>query len=58
MRHVYIRGIIGLIWLMVAVVSIVSGNLKMSVLYVILGSIFIYSAYKTWKIDKDDKGDK
>lgn len=51
MRHVYIRGIIGLIWLAAAIVSGVSGNFEMGVLYIILGGAFLYSAYKTWKKD-------
>lgn len=58
MRHVYIRGIIGLIWLAAAIVSGVSGNFEMSMLYVILGGIFLYSVYTTWKTNKNNKGDK
>lgn len=56
MRHVYFRGIIGLIWLAAAIVSGLSGNFEMSVLYVILGGVFLYSAYITWK--KDNRGDR
>lgn len=58
MRHVYIRGLIGLIWLAAAIVSGVSGNFEMSALYVILGGVFLHSAYTTWKKDKDSKGDR
>jgi len=54
MRHVLIRGIMGLIWLASAIISGVSGNLEMSSLYVILGGVFLYSSYTTWK--KDYKG--
>lgn len=49
MRHVYIRGIMGLIWLAAAIISGVSGNLQMSGLYIIMGGVFLYSAYTTWK---------
>lgn len=56
MRHVYIRGLVGLIWLVVAIVSGISGNFEMTVLYVILGGVFLYSAYATWKKEKDNKG--
>lgn len=56
MRHVYIRGIIGLIWLAAAIISGVSGNFEMAVLYVILGGAFLYSSYATWKKEKDHKG--
>lgn len=58
MRHVYIRGIIGLVWLAAAIVSGVSGNFEMIALYVILGGVFLYSAYATWKKDKGNKGDR
>lgn len=49
MRHVYIRGILGLIWLVTAIVSGMSGHLEMMILYLILGGVFLYSAYATWK---------
>lgn len=58
MRHVWIRGIMGLIWLVAAVVSGMSGSFEMAVLYVVLGGVFLYSAYATWKKEKDDKGGK
>ena len=56
MRHVYIRGLIGIIWLAAAIVSGISSNFEMTVLYIILGGAFLYSAYATWKKDKDNKG--
>ncbi len=56
MRHVYVRGIIGLIWLMAAIVSGVSGSFEMSALYVILGGVFWHSAYTKWKNDKGSEG--
>lgn len=55
MRHVYIRSILALIWLGAAIVSGMSGNLEMSAIYVILGGVFLYSAYSTWK--KNGKGE-
>ena len=58
MRHVYIRGIVGFIWLAAAVISGVSGNFEMSILYVILGGGFLYSSYDIWKKEKDNKGGK
>lgn len=57
MRHVYIRGIISLIWLVAAIVSGMSGNFEMTVLYVILGGAFLYSAYSIWKKKKDKGGE-
>lgn len=58
MRHVYIRGILSLVWLAVAIVSGVSGSFEMAALYCTLGGLFLYSAYATWKREKGSKGDR
>ena len=55
MRHVTIRGILALIWLAAAIVSGVSGNLEWVGLYVLMGAAFGYSAYATWKKEKNGK---
>ena len=55
MRHVYIRGILALIWLAAAVVSGLSGNLEWAGLYVLMGAAFGYSAWASWKKKKNDK---
>ena len=41
MRHVYIRGIMSLIWLAASVISGLSGKTEMAVLYVVLGAAFL-----------------
>ena len=58
MRHVYIRGIVGLIWLVAAIASAISGKFEMTLFYVILGGMFLYSAYATWKKEANNKGDR
>ena len=55
MRHVTIRGVLALIWLSAAVVSGVSGNLEWAGLHVLMGAVFGYSAYASWKKAKNDK---
>lgn len=52
MRHVYIRGIMVVIWLAAAIASGVSGNVEMTVLYVALGAAFLYFAYAAWKKER------
>lgn len=54
MRHFYFRMIFGIVWLAVAVVSIVKSNISFAALYVVLGIIFLWSAYSTWKKEKDN----
>ena len=56
MRHIYIRGIIGLIWLAAAIVCCVYDNFPMMGLYLVLAGAFLYSAYTEWKKEKDGKG--
>lgn len=56
MRHIYTRGIIGMIWLVAAIVCGISGNLPMMGLYIVLAGAFLYSAYTIWKKEKGGKG--
>lgn len=58
MRHIYIRGTIGLIWLIAAIVCGVSGDFQIMGLYIILAFAFLYFAYAAWKKEKDSKGDR
>lgn len=53
MRHMYIRGILAVVWMGTAIVSGISGNIPMAVLYAALGGVFFYSSYTMWKKDKD-----
>lgn len=54
MLHVYIRVIISFIWLVVAIISGISGKLQNAALYVVLAGLILYSAYAAWKKEKGD----
>lgn len=56
MRHFYFRLVLGIVWLIAAVVSGVSANIPFAVLYVALGIMFLYSAFSIWKKEKDKRG--
>ncbi len=56
MRHFYIRLVIGVVWLIAAVVSGVTANIPFAVVYVVLGIAFLYSAYTIWKKEKNKRG--
>lgn len=56
MRHFYIRLVIGVVWLIAAVVSGVTSNIPFAVVYVVLGIAFLYSAYTIWKKEKNKRG--
>lgn len=49
MRHYYFRLVIGFVWLAAAVASMVTANIPFAILYVVLGIIFLYSAYTIHK---------
>lgn len=55
MSHVVIRGMIGFIWLVAAIVCGVSGRWQMMGLYLLLAGSFLCSTYVTWKREKDGK---
>lgn len=54
MRHSYFRFILGIVWLAAAVVSAVRANISFAALYAVLGIVFLWSAYSTWKKEKKD----
>ena len=56
MRHFYFRLVLGIIWLVAAIVSGVSANIPFAILYALLGIVFLYSAYSIWKKEKDNRG--
>lgn len=58
MRRIYIRGILALVWAAAAIVSGVSGRMEMAGVYMIMGGIFLYSAYTAWNRAKNGKGDR
>ncbi|MDE6362715.1 MAG: hypothetical protein K2O40_13475 [Lachnospiraceae bacterium] len=57
MRHIFIRGILAVVWLAAAVVSGGSGKFALAALYVILSGLFLYFAYAAWKKENDKNGD-
>ena len=58
MRHFYFRLIFGIVWLAAAVVSVVKANISFAALYVVLGIVFLWSAYSTQKKEKDKDDDQ
>lgn len=53
MHHFYFRLILGIVWLAAAAVSAVKANISFAALYVLLGIVFLWSAYSVWKKEKD-----
>lgn len=53
MRHFYFRLVIGIIWLIAAIVSAISFNILFVALYAVLSFVFLHSAHSIWKEEKD-----
>mgnify|MGYP007123086644 CR=1 FL=1 len=49
MRHFYFRLILGIVWLAAAVVSVMKANISFAALYVVLGIVFLWSAFSNSK---------
>ena len=52
MRHIYMQGIIGLIWLVAAIVCGIPGNFPMMGLYIVLAGALLYFEYAVLKKEK------
>lgn len=55
MRHFYFRLILGIVWVVAAFMSAVTGNIPFVVFYGVLGIAFLYSACSIWKKEKDNR---
>ena len=58
MRHFCFRLIFGIVWLAAAIVSVVKANVSFAALYVVLGIVFLWSAYSTRKKEMDKDNDQ
>ena len=52
MRHIMIRLIVGIVWLIAAVVCCLQENYPFAGLYAVLGIAFLFSSYMSWKKEK------
>lgn len=55
MRHFYFRLILGVAFAICAVYSFITANTSFALLYIVLGVVFLYSAYMIWKKNKDNR---
>lgn len=51
MRHFYFRLILGIVFIGCMLFSFVTMNLSFAILYLVLGGVFLFSAYTLWKKD-------
>jgi len=55
MRHVYMRGILGVVWMGAAIASLVMGNFSMLGLFGLMSGVYMYSAYNSFKKENAEK---
>lgn len=56
MRHVYIRGILGVIWMGAAAVCGISGDFMMAAFYALTGGFCLYASGAEYRKQKVQKG--
>lgn len=55
MHHFYFRLVFGVVWMIAAIVSAATANFPFMALYILLGIVFLYSAYTIWKKEKGNR---
>lgn len=55
MRHFYFCLILGVVFVICAIYSFITVNIPFALMYVVLGGVFLYSAYTIWKKSKDNR---
>ena len=52
MRHSVIRLVMGLLWIVIAVLDVVRGDYPFAALFALIGAAFLWSGYTMWKKEK------
>ncbi len=55
MRHFYFRLILGIVFAACMIFSLIIMNIPFVLLYLVLGAVFLFSAYSLWKKDKEHR---
>ncbi len=55
MRHIIVRSILGIMWIIVGVVGFSTGKLQNGLFCSVMGALFLFSALKTWKSDRQNE---
>lgn len=55
MRHFYFRLILGIVFAVYMIYSFITANIPFALLYLVLGIVFLASAYSLWRNDKDNR---
>lgn len=52
MRHFYIRMILGIVFVVCMIYSLITANFYFALFYLVLGAMLLISAYSLWKKNK------
>ena len=55
MRHFYFRLIMGIVFIGCMIFSFITANISFALLYLVLGIVFLASAYSLWKKEKENR---
>lgn len=55
MRHFCFRLILGIVFVICMIYSFITANISFALLYLVLSSAFLVSAYSLWKKEKDNR---
>lgn len=56
MRHIIVRSILGIIWIIVGVVGFATAKVENGLFCSVMGVLFLFTAFKMWK--KNKQGEK
>ena len=55
MRHIIVRSILGLVWIIVGVAGFVSGRIENGLFCSVMGALFLFTAFKMWKKNRQNE---
>ena len=49
MRHIIVRSILGIIWIIVGIIGLASGRTENGIFCLVMGVVFMVTAFTMWK---------
>lgn len=55
MRHFYFRLVLGILFVICMIYSFITATIPFALMYLVLATVFLLSAYSLWKKDKGNR---
>ena len=55
MRHIIVRSILGIVWIIVGIAGLAMGRLENGIFCSVMGALFLFTAFRMWKKNRQNE---